>query len=327
MIAPSAAVRTEELPRPSEAMLNDYYQRYSNWGRWGAEDQRGTLNFITTEHVRRAAGLVRTGKSFTLQLPMDADGPQTGAFGRVNAIHTMVATGTDHAAGHQGYAHGFGFADDSVFLFLQGGTQWDSLAHIFRDGKMYNGYPATEVSSAGAVRNGVENMPTVVARGVLLDVPRALGRTHLLPGEPIGPELLDLTCERQGVEVGTGDIVLVRTGDMAARRNLPGWAGYAAGDAPGLSLLAMPWLAEHEIAGIVTDTWGGEVRPNEIEGAFQPVHLVMVVSMGLLVGEIWYLDDLAEDCADDGVYEFLLVAPPLVIPGAVGSPVNPQALK
>ncbi len=314
-------------PVPSVELLEDYYQRYSNWGRWGADDQRGTLNFVTPDQVRRAAGLVRQGKAFSLQLPMDSNGPQTGAFGRVNAIHSMVATGTDHAAGRQDYPHGFGFADDSVFMFLQGSTQWDGLSHIFRDGKMYNGYSANEVTSSGAVRNGVENMPTVAARGVLLDLPRAVDRQHLEPGEAIGPELLDLACERQGVEVGSGDIVLLRTGDMAARRDLPGWAGYAAGDSPGLSLRAVPWLADREIAGLVTDTWGAEVRPNEIEGAFQPVHLVLIVSMGLLVGEIWYLDELAEDCADDGVYEFLLVAPPLVIPGAVGSPLNPQALK
>lgn len=114
---------------------------------------------------------------------------------------------------------------------------------------------------------------------------------------------------------------------MAARRHLPGWAGYSAGDAPGLSLSVARWLYDRDVAGIATDTWGAEVRPNELEGTFQPLHLVMIVSMGLLVGEIWYLDALAEDCAADGRYEFLLVGPPLVIPGAVGSPVNPQAIK
>ena len=114
---------------------------------------------------------------------------------------------------------------------------------------------------------------------------------------------------------------------MARRRELPGWDGYSAGDSPGLSLLAAPWLADREVAAIATDTWGAEVRPNEIDGSFQPLHLVMIVNMGLFVGEIWYLDELAADCAADGVYEFQLVAPPLVIPGAVGSPLNPQAIK
>lgn len=313
--------------QPSRALLEDYCRRFSNWGRWGDDDERGAVNYIDGEKVRRAAGLVRRGAAFSLQLPLDDKGPQTGAFGRVNAIHQMVATGTDHVAGRQPYEQGWGFADDSLFLFLQGGTQWDALGHIFKDGQMYNGYPATDVGSRGAVRNGIENVPTITARGVLLDVPRALDREHLEPGEAIGPGLLDRVCEREGVEVGEGDIVLLRTGDMAHRRDRPGWDGYSAGDAPGLSLLSAPWFAERRVAGIASDTWGIEVRPNEIPGSFQPLHLVLLVSMGLMLGEIWYLDELAEDCAGDGVYEFMLVAPPLVIPGAVGSPVNPQAIK
>jgi len=312
---------------PTFELLDEYCTRFSTWGKWGPEDQRGAINYITEAKVRQAASLVRKGVPYSLQLPLDGHGPQTGAFGRVNPIHQMVATGTDHVAGTQPYEHGWGYADDSLFLFLQGGSQWDALAHIFRDQKMYNGYPASEVTSQGALRNGIENLPTVVTRGVLLDVPRALGRSHLEPGEAIGPDLLDRVCTHQGVEVTEGDIVLIRTGDMASRRSQPGWAGFSAGDAPGLSLSAAPWLAEHRIAGLASDTWGVEVRPNEIPGSFQPLHLVMIVSMGLLVGEIWQLDELAEDCAADGVYEFLLVAPPLVIPGAVGSPVNPQAIK
>ncbi|MGH9087870.1 MAG: cyclase family protein [Acidimicrobiales bacterium] len=313
--------------QPSRALLEDYCTRFSNWGRWGDDDERGAINYIDEEKVQRAAGLVRRGAVFALQLPLDEKGPQTGAFGRVNAIHQMVATGTDHVAGRQPYEQGWGFADDSLFLFLQGGTQWDGLAHIFKDGQMYNGYPATDVAARGAARNGIENVPTIAARGVLLDVARALGRDHLDPGEAIGPDLLDEVCERQGVEVGEGDIVLLRTGDMASRRDRPGWDGYSAGDAPGLSLLSAPWFAERRVAGIASDTWGIEVRPNEIPGSFQPLHLVLLVHMGLMLGEIWYLDELADDCAADGVYECFLVAPPLVIPGAVGSPVNPQAIK
>ncbi len=308
-------------------LLDTYCDRYRNWGRWGDDDELGTLNFITPAKIAESARLVSQGKVFSLQLPLDGNGPQTGAFGRVNAVHQMVATGTDHVAGTQGWPLGWGVADDTLFLFLQGGTQWDALAHIFHNGKMYNGYDAALVSSGGAARNGIENVKTVVSRGVLLDIPRVLGVDHLEPGFAIGPELLDEACEAHGTDVGTGDMVLVRTGDMARRRSLPGWDGYSAGDSPGLSLLAAPWLAEREIAALATDTWGAEVRPNEIDGSFQPLHLVMVVSMGLLVGEIWHLDELAADCADDGIYEFQLVAPGLLIPGAVGSPLNPQAIK
>lgn len=321
------ATPTGDDPKPSRELLEDYFARFCNWGKWGDEDQRGAVNYIDERKVRAAAALVRRGVAISLQLPLDANGPQTGAFGRVNAIHQMVATGTDHVAGRQDYGFGWGYADDSLFLFLQGGTQWDALGHIFKDHQMYNGYPATDVGSAGAARNGIEHVPTLVTRGVLLDVPRALSRSHLEPGEAITPAILDQVCEHEAVEVDQGDIVLVRTGDMANRRARPGWAGYSAGDAPGLSLLSAPWFAERRVAGIASDTWGIEVRPNEIPGAFQPLHLVLLVSMGLMLGEIWDLEALAEDCARDRVYECMLVAPPLVIPGAVGSPLNPQAIK
>ena len=311
-------------------LFEKYYRDCSNWGRWGADDQRGTLNYITTDTVRNAARLVRSGRALSLQLPLDSNGPQTGAFGRVNPIHQMVATGLDHLAGSQTYSSdplGWGFADDSLFLFLQGGTQWDALGHIFRDGKMFNGFSASEVTSSGANRGGVENMPTVVSRGVLLDMPRVLGKPHLLPGEAIQPEDLDRACAEHGVEIESGDVLLIRTGDMQARRELPGWGDYSAGDAPGLSLRTAPWLHERQVAAIATDTWGAEVRPNELDKTFQPLHLILIVSMGLLVGEIWQLDDLAEECAADGVYEFMFVGPPLLIPKAVGAPLNPQAIK
>lgn len=311
-------------------LFEEYYASCSNWGRWGEDDQRGTLNYITPELVREAATLVRSGKTFSLQLPLDGGGPQTGAFGRVNPIHQMVATGTDHLAGKQVYSDdklGWGFADDSLFLYLQGGTQWDALGHIFRNGQMYNGFSAGEVTSHGAKRGGVENMPTVVSRGVLLDIPRSQGKDALQPGEAILPEHLDAACEAQGVTVRTGDVLLIRTGDVGNRRHRPGWDGFSAGDAPGLSLLAAPWLHDAQVAAIAVDTWGAEVRPNELPGTFQPLHLIMVVGMGLLVGEIWDLDELAADCAEDGQYDFLFVGPPLVVPGAVGSPLNPQAIK
>lgn len=319
-----------QLPKLSFALFEEYYDACSNWGRWGPEDQRGTLNYITPDKVRAAASLVRGGKALSLQLPMDENGPQTGAYGRFNPTHQMVATGTDHIAGTQGYANdklGFGFADDSMFFFLQGGSQWDALAHIFRNGKMFNGFSAAEVTSRGAARGGVENMPTVVSRGVLLDLPRVKGVESLGVGYAITPTDLDEACSAHGIRVEPGDVLLIRTGDLGARRDKPGWDGYSGGDSPGLSLLTAPWLHEKQVAAIATDTWGAEVRPNELPEVFQPLHLILIVSMGLLVGEIWDLDPLAVDCAEDGRYEFLFVGPPLVVPGAVGSPVNPQAIK
>ncbi len=129
------------------------------------------------------------------------------------------------------------------------------------------------------------------------------------------------------MRIERGDIVLVRTGQIAQVRQQGSWGQYAGGPAPGLSLRCAEWLARTEVAGYATDTWGTEVLPNETPDCFQPLHCVAIVHMGMLVGEIFDLEALAADCAEDGVYEFLFVAPPLPITGAVGSPVNPQAIK
>ena len=130
----------------------------------------------------------------------------------------------------------------------------------------------------------------------------------------------------QGVTIGRGDIVLVRTGQLArARRD--GWGDYAGGPAPGLSLTTAGWLHRTEIAAIATDTWGFEVRPNEFDvPAFQPLHQVVIPNLGLTIGEMWDLDELGRVCAEQGRYDFLLSAPPLPITGAVGSPINPVAI-
>ena len=321
-------------PAVTPALLEEYCTRFRNWGRWGPEDEIGTLNFITPDVIKRAAALVRQGKVISCALPFDVNGPQTGAFGRVNPIHSMVATGTDHVAGRQRLAgfetlpFGWGFADDQVTMFLQCGTQWDGLGHIFHHGKMYGGRDATLVSATGAARNGIEHYrDRIVSRGVLLDIARYKGVDALRPGEPIYIEDLDGCAARQRVTVQAGDLVLIRTGDVGRRVRERTWGTFSAGDAPGLSFLTAPWLHGMSIAGIASDTWGAEVRPNELPGSFQPLHLVMVVNMGLLVGEIFDLEALGDDCAADGVYEFMFVAPPLPITRAVGSPINPQAIK
>jgi kynurenine formamidase len=149
----------------------------------------------------------------------------------------------------------------------------------------------------------------------------------LQPGYPITTDDLDATVRAQGVAVGRGDVLLVRTGQMTMCKRQGGWGDYAGGDAPGLSFRTAGWLHEQELAGIATDTWGMEVRPNEIADSYQPLHQVLIPNMGMLIGEIFALDELAESCAADRVWEFLFVAPPLPITGAVGSPVNPLAIK
>ncbi|WP_199512081.1 cyclase family protein [Nucisporomicrobium flavum] len=306
-------------------------KRCSNWGRWGPDDVRGTMNYLTAEKRRQGAALVRRGVSFSLAQSFDMNGPQKGWRRRTNPVHTMLDTGTDAAAGIQGFPHGIGGADDVIAMPLQCSTQWDGLGHIFDHGIAYNGRPAGQVvTSLGDAVTGIETIAEVVAgRGVLLDVGRALGRDGELPdGFAITEEHLRATVERQGpsAAVGRGDLVLVRTGQLArARRD--GWGDYAGGPAPGLSFTTAGWLHRTEIAAIATDTWGFEVRPNEFDDAFQPLHQVAIPHIGLFLGEMWDLDALAADCAADGVYDFWLTAAPLPVTGAVGSPVNPIAVK
>ena len=314
--------------KPDIETVRELALRFRNWGRWGADDELGTLNHITPEKVVAAAGLVRQGKVFSLAIPFDANGPQTGFGGRTNPLHYMLQDGGDVASGAQDFVPGLRWCDDVVTMPLQCATQWDALAHIYFDGKMYNDRGTELVNSSGALANSIDKArDKIVSRGVLLDIPRHRSKDWLEPGEAIYPDDLDGAAERAGVVVERGDIVLIRTGQIAQVRSEGSWGSYSGGPAPGLSLTVAEWLATHEIAGYATDTWGTEVIPNETTDVFQPLHCVVIVNMGMLVGEIFDLEALAEDCAEDGVYEFMFVAPPLPITGAVGSPINPQAIK
>jgi kynurenine formamidase len=322
------------MSEPNIDTVRGYIAKHSNWGRWGENDERGTLNHVTPDAIRRAAGLVRRGRPISLALPFDEHGPQTGGFNRFNPIHLMTRDGADVIANtairdfYGGQDRYFRGTDDLVILPLQSGTQWDSLAHVVFENKIYNGYDADRVSSKGALSNGVTNAADgMVGRGVLLDLPRAMGVPWLEPGTAIGADDLDRAAARQHVEIGTGDFVFVRTGAMAQVRARGTWGDYAGGPAPGLGLQSVDWVADHELAAIATDTWGMEVLPNETPDVFQPLHIVFIVHLGLWVGEIWDLEGLAEDCAGDGVYEFLFCGPPLPFTHAVASPLNPMAIK
>jgi kynurenine formamidase len=319
-----------------EGAIAEAAKRCSNWGRWGADDVLGTLNFLDEAKRVEGAALVRRGASFSLSQRFDTDGPQKGWRRRTNPVHTMTDTGTDAERGNQGFPHGIGGADDVIAMPLQCSTQWDGLGHIFDHGMAWNGRRAGDVvTSEGDQVTGIETAAAHIAgRGVLLDVGRAIGTDGELPdGFAITVEHLEATIAAQGgsARVGRGDLLLVRTGRLTrARRDIAegrGWGDYAGGAAPGLSFTTAGWLHGTEIAGIATDTWGFEVRPNEFDVAFQPLHQVAIPNIGLFLGEMWDLDALAADCAADGRYDFWLTAAPLPVTGAVGSPVNPIAVK
>ena len=309
--------------------VREWGRRFSNWGRWGKDDERGTLNFITPARVLEACALPRTGRVISCALPFDQKGPQSGLAGRHNPIHVMLADGGDALAGAQDFLPGgFNYADDAIHMPLQCGTQWDALSHVFYDGKMYNDRDIKLVTSQGARANAIEKIADgVVGRGVLIDLPRFLRIPWLDDGTRIRPEDLDACAEAFGVAIGSGDVVLVRTGMLTRCLERKSWEGYCGGPAPGLSIHCARWLFEREIAAVATDTWGVEVRPNETPDCFQPLHMISLRNTGLLLGEIFFLDELSRACAEDGRYEFLFTAPPLPITGAVGSPINPLAIK
>lgn len=299
-----------------------------NWGRWGEDDELGTLNFITPAKRVAASALVRRGVVFSLSLPLDSDGPIPPANRRFNPRHMMIATGTDYAAGVQEHAYeGWGYADDIIIMPLQAATQWDGLAHIFHDGRMYNGYDCRLVDAHGAHKNGIDKLADqIVTRGVLLDVARAHDQDCLPPGYEISPSDIEATLKRQRSLLEPGDVALIRTGSIARAKVGASWHGYMGGDAPGLGLDALAWLHEAQVAAAATDTWAFEVIPTK-GGISFPVHIVAIVYMGLLIGEMFLLDYLADDCEEDRVYDFLFCAPPLPVTGGVGSPVNALAIK
>ena len=296
-------------------------ERLSNWGRWGGEDERGTLNLLTPERVAAAATLVRAGKLFDLGIPFDFDGPQDGRI-RPNPIRTMKETGST-----QHYPGAFRYADDYVFMALQAASQWDALAHVFYDGRLYNGFPSSEITVHGAHRCAVDRLsPGVVGRGVLVDVARLKGVQWLQAGEAILPDDLDAAAAAQGVAVQAGDVLLIRTGwrRMFVERRDP--SAFKAGE-PGLSVSCAEWLHRHDVAAVASDNFAVEVIPGEYEDEHLPLHMILLRDMGMPLGEMLDFEELASDCASDGVFEFLFCAPPIKFTRGVGSPINPLALK
>lgn len=307
-------------------------EQVSNWGRWGPDDQLGTLNLITPEVRRRGLGDVRSGETVTLSLPLGGGGPQTGQLGRFNPVHVMLRDGGDAVTGAT-VEHVFGGidrqlrgTDDLLLLPTQASTHWDGLAHVIHQDLMYNNAPATQVSSFGAATNGIEHAAAgIVGPAVLLDAPRALGVEALEVAQPITAAMLDELCHAHRVEIRSGDILLVRTGHLARCRS-DGWGGYAGGPAPGFSLDAVAWFADRQVAAVASDTWGFEVIPNQLTEVFQPVHLVAVVYMGLWIGEMFDLERLADRVAQRADSRLFLAAQPMPILGGVASPASPVAL-
>jgi kynurenine formamidase len=295
----------------------------SNWGRWGPDDELGTLNLIDDAAVQRGLAAARTGRRFSLAIRLDANGPQMGTIpGRINPLHTMVAINTAYT----GDPGDFCCSDDVITMGLQACTHWDALAHVSYDGLLYNGHPATSVTAErGATRCGIHKVPTLVSRGLLLDVARARGEERLPAGHPISEVDLDRAVEHGDLTVEPGDVVLVRTGHMQHLKARDRQA-YTLGDQPGLTVGTVRWFRRHDVAAVAIDTLALEVYPCEDPAVLFPVHLLHLRDMGLTQGQNFDLEALAEHCAAEGRYEALLVANPEPVTGGVGAPTNPVAI-
>ena len=302
--------------------LQQLAAKVSNAGRWGDDDQRGTLNLVDAAAVLRGVAAARRGNVFSLAIPFDEDGPQTGSIpGRENPRREMLMVNTPLT----GDPSDFCTSDDKVAMGVQAATHWDALAHVSYAGRLYNGVDAGVIDDEGAGRLGVDAYGPVVTRGVLADVARAHGVDHFDDGYAVTGDDLDEAVARAGVTVEPGDALLVRTGQMHFLRQ--GDRARFGNPSPGLSTRSIEWLHDHDVAAVATDTLTFEVWPGEDPGVLLPVHMIHLVDMGLAQGQLWALDELAADCAGDGQYEFLLCATPLPLTRSVGGPVAPTAVK
>ncbi len=305
--------------RMTEDEIVAMFPRISNWGRWGADDQRGALNFITAERRAAAARLVQSGEPVSLSRPVAtepaADNPRP-------TTHLMIRSGRlGHPLGIQGSADYFATAPHG---FSE--THLDALCHYFWDDKMYNGFPSAEVNFQGAHRCGVEvAREGIIGRGVLLDIPKIRGVEWLEPGAPIFPDDLEAAEREHGARIGEGDILLVRTGRARRRRERGGWNVLTEG-LPGLDVSCMPWIFERRVALLGSDGVSDVMPSGYGHGLNLPVHTSTLVWMGVYLLDNADFEALAERCARAGRYEFMFILAPLVLEHGTASLVNPIAM-
>ena len=319
---------TEPTAPPLGEVLKD---SPSNWGKWGPDDEVGSLNYLGPEQVLAAASLISSGKVFTLQrLIGDPKGDPVWP-GRTPAERTQILDEGDWDEGGKGPAFpgGLHYADDKISAFLQGSTQYDGLGHVWYDGKIWNGFDA-RTTIGGMDKASVEPIAQrgVVGRAVLLDMARFRGKPTLDKGETFTHEDLLACAQAQGVELRPRDILIVRTNFLQLFFE-QGEAFYEGFNEPGLvySPELVQWFADMEIPNLVTDTIANEVTFDPNNGVALVLHNALMRNLGITLTEIADLEKLADDCAEDGRYEFFYAAAPLKVAKGSGAPVNPIVVK
>jgi len=295
----------------TKAMVDTWMTQLSNWGRWGKDDQKGTINLLTPERRKKALTSAREGVSVSLSHTYieKREADATSPFGReMMPIGTGDFVSDRFTVAFHGYAH----------------SHMDSLCHMSHDGRMYNGFARTEVTEAGCAKLAISNFKQgIVARGVLLDIARLKGVKYLDTGTPIYIEDLEAAERKEGVKVGPGDILLVRNGRWARRAEVGPWPTAQTG--AGLHGSVLPWIKSRDIAVLGSDTVN-DVLPSQVDGVFEPIHQVVIVAMGTPLFDNLDLEAVADEAARRGRWEFLLTASPLAVETGTGSPLNPLAI-
>jgi kynurenine formamidase len=295
-------------------------EQVGNWGRWGPDDERGTLNLLSDETVLRATQVCKTGKVYRLGLPIQREGvpivPYRGAPQRLT-----LQSQTDTLMQSYGAAEGVGANEDVLIMASHSITHMDALCHVFADRKLYNGFSCESFESySGAPRCGIEKLNGFAGRAVLLDLPGHLGVDWLAPGQPVGSDDLEACRSAQGVELRPGDILLVRTGwlDLFATLKPGEEPPY---EQPGLNRDSVAFVRDHDVAAVGADNAAIECIPFD-DNVFLNVHIELLVKLGIPLLEHLALTSLAKDSC----YESLLCVSPLPVTGAAGSPINPIAI-
>ncbi|MHB1786751.1 MAG: cyclase family protein [Acidimicrobiales bacterium] len=302
-----------------------------NWGKWGPDDELGSLNYLTATEVCAGLAAARQGKVFTLQVVMARPGGDPVWPGRRGAEKMMVLDEGDfHGDKAPAFPGGLHYADDFVTAYLQGSTQYDALGHVWYDGEIYNGYDAS-TTIGGLSKASVLPIAEkgVVGRGVLIDMARFRGKLFLDKGETFTHEDLQHAADAQGVTIDPRSILVIRTGFVEYFYTVSQADFYEGFNEPGLtySRELVEWFRDMEIPNLVTDTIANEVTYHPETGVALPLHCGLMRNLGVAFTEICHLEKLATDCAEDGQWDFLYTAGPLKVHNGTGSPVNPVVIK
>lgn len=315
--------------RPLADILED---APDNWGRWGEDDERGAINYLTSDEVLRGIQSVEQGETFTLGVPLGRDEGDPVSPSRGQVGHYMKRDKGHFESGkvqRPDYA-GLESADDVINMFVQGATHVDALGHAWYDDTLYNGVDATS-TMGGLDHASIEPIAEhgIVGRGVLLDLARHFGVDHLERGQRVTLDDLRDCAADQGLELEDRDMLLLRTGWLERFYEEGPDAIFEDFNEPGLTYSEelCDWFHDREIPLFAADTIANEQTMSETTGTKIPLHGALLRDQGVVFNEVVLLDELAAHCADDGQYDFLYVAAPLKIVRGTGSPVNPIAIK